>query len=445
MAASSFDFLIVGNSTAAVGAVEAIRSVDKTSSIGVIAHEPEHTYSRPLITYFVAGKVAEDNIYYRPADFYERNQVELLTGLEVTRVVRTQQLRDEEQSRSIGGAGSVEIREGEPIFYRKAVLLAAGGAPIVPPVPGTDRPGVFFMNTIDDARRAKGWLAHASRAVVVGAGLTGLKTAEALAQIGQEVTVVEMMDRVLATTMDETGSELVKNVLVKNGVEVLNGVQMTAIEGSQDANDAAAVALSTGERLACDSVFLTIGVRARTSLVDGSGIDTNRGILVDRHMRTNVDNIYAAGDIAEAYDPLSGGNRVVPILPNAYIGGRVAGMNMAGAAAEYNVGMAVNSVSFFGEPFMSAGFATESDGEEFRVVSRLEGDLYRKFVIRNNKLVGMIITGDVERAGLITGAMRAELDVSGMENALLTGEMGLICLPREMVEERIHGVGRNWL
>lgn len=426
----SFDYLMVGNSTAAVGAIEAIRTLDDQGSIGVVASEAEHTYSRPLITYFVAGKVAEENVYYRPGDFYERSRSECVFGRQVTSVVCAD--------------NCVELEDGERIGYR-ALLLAAGGAPIPLDVPGADRPGVFFMNTMEDARRAKGWLAHARRAVVIGGGLTGLKTAEALATLGQEVTVVELADRVLATSLDVTASEIVRAILVQNGIDVLTQVRVTSIEGSEDSNDVSAATLSTGESIACDSVFVTIGVRPRVELVSGTGIDTGRGIRVDRFMRTSVDNVYAAGDIAEAYDPLSGGPRVMPILPNAYIGGRVAGLNMAGKEATYNVGMSVNSVSFFGHPIMSAGFAVQDEGDGFSVLSKLDGTDYRKFVIRGGKLVGMIVSGSVDRAGLMTGMMRSEVDVAGMEDALLGGTLKLIDLPAEVVEERIHGQGRNWL
>lgn len=424
-----YDFLLIGNSTAAIGAVEAIRSIDKDSSIGIVTSEYEHTYSRPLITYFVSGKVKEENIYYRPRDFYERNNVDLIQGKQVV---------------SVNDEGKyVKLDNGEELGFTK-LLVAAGGGPIKPPLPGLERPGVFYMNTMDDARRAKGWLSHTSKAVVIGGGLTGLKTAEAIAYMGQDVTVVEMADRVLAMNLDTTASEFVRAALVKNGIEILTGVQVTAIEGSEDSNDVASVLLNTGEHIACESVFMTVGVKPRIEIVNGSNIKVNRGILVDRFMETNIEGIYAAGDIAEAYDPLVGGNRVLPILPNAYIGGRVSGLNMAGKTAEYNIGMSVNSVSFFGEPFMSAGLATQPENGEYKVYSAKTDSSYRRLVVKDNKLVGLIVTGDVERAGLMTGIMRAELDVSNLIDRLLYEHIGLIDLPKEVVMDRLAGAGRNW-
>ncbi|MCE5198030.1 MAG: FAD-dependent oxidoreductase [Armatimonadota bacterium] len=426
---NKFDYLIIGNSTAAVGAIEAIRAAGDNGSIGVVAHETEHTYSRPLITYFMAGKVAEENVYYRPGNFYERMGVECMFG---------------RQMKSVDVEGrSVLLEDGERIGYG-LLMIAAGGSPIAPPIPGMDRPGVFFMNTMDDARKAKGWLQHNKRAVVIGGGLTGLKTAEALANLGQEVIVVELAPRVLAAAMDEACSELVRQVLVSKGIEILTEVQVTRIDGCDDSNDVCFATLSTGEVISCDTVFMAIGVRPRIELVKDSGIEIGRGILVDRHMRTNIPNVYASGDIAEAFDPLFGGQRVLPILPNAYIGGRVAGMNMTGKEASYNVGMSVNSVNFFGFPFMSAGFATQEEGDGFKVFKKLDGTNYRKIVTRESKLVGMLISGDVERAGLMTGMMRAGVSVEGMEQDLLDGKLGLICLPKDVLEERIHSSGRNW-
>ena len=425
-----FDHLIIGNSTAGIGAIEGIRKVDPNSSIGLVAYETEHTYSRPLITYFMSGKVAEDNVYYRPMDFYEKMKVERIFGREVVSV-------DVE-------ASQIVLDDGEKIGYG-SLLLAAGGYPIPMNVPGVDRPGVFFMNTMDDARRAKGWLAHAQRAVVIGGGLTGLKTAEALAQLGQEVTVVELANRILAMALDMDASEIVREKLSKNGIDVLTEVHVTSVEGGEDTNDVSAAVLNTGEKLACDSLFVAIGVRPRINIVQGSGIGTNRGILVDSRMRTNIPNVYAAGDIAEAFDPLTSMNRVIPILPNAYIGGRVAGLNMVGKSAEYNIGMSVNSVNFFGQPVMSAGFAAQEEGDGFTVLKKRDGSNYRKLVIKDNKLVGMILSGDVERAGLLTGMIRAEVDIRGLEDAMMSGELGLIDLPDNVVEERIHSGGRNWL
>lgn len=430
MPQSKFDYLIIGNSTAAVGAVEAIRKRGDKGTIGIIANETEHTYSRPLITYFMAGKVAEDNVYYRPMDFYARMGVETMLGRQVASV-DTQ-------------AQCVILDDSEKIGYG-SLLITAGGSPIAPPIPGADRPGVFFMNTMDDARRAKGWLKHNTRAVVVGAGLTGLKTAEALVELGQEVTVVELAPRVLSMALDETASEIVRKSLVESGMDVLTGVQLTGIEGSEDSNDVAFAVLNTGEKIACETVFLAIGVKPRVELVKDSGIDVNRGILVDKHMRTSVPNVYAAGDIAEAFDPLTGTQRVLPILPNAYIGGRVAGINMTGGEAEYNAGLSVNSVNFFGHPVMSAGFATQPEEDGFKVFSKVDESGYRRFVTREGKLVGLIITENVERAGILTGLMRAETCVEGKEQELLDGTLSLIDLPDDLLSERIHSSGRNWL
>lgn len=426
---TNFDHLIIGNSTAAVGAVEAIRSIDANASIAVVSAEPEHTYSRPLITYYQAGKVSEEDIYYRPRDFYERMNVTCLLGMSVDRI-------DTE-------AKQVNLAEGHSLSYQH-LLSAAGGAPLKPAIPGIDRPGVFFMNTIEDARRAKGWLAHTSRAVVIGAGLTGMKTAEALAEIGQQVSVVEQADAVLPTTLDRRASEIVQKWFKSHGIDVLTGVSVTSIEGRSDSNDVWAANLSTGESIVCDSVFVTVGVKPRIDLVRGTRIQVRTGILVDRHMRTNVTGVYAAGDIAQAYEPITGEARVVPILPNAYLGGRVAGINMAGGNATYNVGMSANSTVFLGLPVMSAGLAIQDQNDEFDVLTKEYGLSYRKLVIKNDRLVGMIAVADIAGAGMLTGLMRDGVDVRGLERKMLDGTLRLIDLPTELLEQRLDGRSMRW-
>jgi NAD(P)H-nitrite reductase large subunit len=424
-----FDHVIIGNSTAAIGAIEAIRSMDANASIAVVSAEAEHTYSRPLITYYLAGKVSEEDIYYRPRDFYERMNVDCLLGMPVDSI-------DTE-------ARQVYLAEGRSLSYQH-LLLAAGGAPVKPAIPGIDRPGVFSMNTIEDARRAKGWLAHTSRAVVIGAGLTGMKTAEALAEIGQQVSVVEQADAVLPTTLDRRASEIVQKWFKSHGIDVLTGVSVTSIEGRSDSNDVWAANLSTGESIVCDSVFVTVGVKPRIDLVRGTRIQVRTGILVDRHMRTNVTGVYAAGDIAQAYEPITGEARVVPILPNAYLGGRVAGINMAGGNATYNVGMSANSTVFLGLPVMSAGLAIQDQNDEFDVLTKEYGLSYRKLVIRNDRLVGMIAVADIAGAGMLTGLMRDGVDVRGLEDKMLHGTLRLIDLPAELLEQRLDGRSMRW-
>ncbi|MFQ3549804.1 MAG: FAD-dependent oxidoreductase [Armatimonadota bacterium] len=427
---SSYDVLIIGNSTAAIGAVEAIRGKDSEKTICLVANESEHTYSRPLITYFMAGKVEESNIYYRPLDFYQKMNVDTLLGTSVTSIDTDNNF--------------VSFDNGDSISYG-SLIIAAGGSPIQLRCEGTNLDGVFYMNTIEDARNAKEWLKTHKKAVVIGAGLTGLKTAEALSVLGIDTTVIELADRILAMNTDDEGAALVEKVLRDNNIKVLTKVSVTALEPDSSGKSVGAAVLSNKEKVECDTVFVTIGVRPRIDLVENSGIETNRGILVDKHMKTNIPNVYAAGDIAEAFDPIYQDRRVLPILPNAYIGGRIAGLNILGIESEYNVGMSVNSVSFFGYPTMSAGFGTQPEGDGFNVKTISYDNVYKRFVTKDGKLVGMILCGDVEKAGIITGIMRSGIDISGMEDMLLEGDLKLINLPESLIEERIHTAGRNWM
>jgi len=340
-------YLIIGNSAAAVGAIEAIRRCDAENPITVVADEPHHVYSRPLISYLLGGMVDEGRMDYRPRDFYTRHRVETMLGVEVTRVDPAG------QSLTLAGGGT--------LAYDR-LLIATGGRPFVPPVPGVDLEGVFTFTRLDDARSMARYIEqHEARsALVVGGGLIGLKTAEALMARGLRVTIVELADRILSMTFDHTASKLAESLLRRAGADVRTGLTVKEIVERKGRVDHAV--LQDGERAECDLVVFAIGVRPNVGLIaPEAGIRVNRGIVVNRRMQTSVPNVYAAGDCAEGYDMLLGENRPIAIWPNAYRQGYVAGCNMAGVEREYEGGMPMNSVevcgvpTIFGGPHRSAG------------------------------------------------------------------------------------------
>jgi NAD(P)H-nitrite reductase large subunit len=182
---------------------------------------------------------------------------------------------------------------------------------------------------------------------------------------------------------------------------------------------------------------MAIGVLPRIELVHGSGIKVNRGILVDRSMATNHPDVYACGDVAESYDFIYGANRLTAIWPNAYIGGRTAGQNMAGVKAEYPGGTAINSLNYFGLDIAAAGIVVPPDSNGYELMSKQNGDVYQKLVLKDNLIVGMICVGTVEKSGIILGLMRDKVNVGDFKQALLAEDFGLISLPRELWQERL--------
>jgi NAD(P)H-nitrite reductase large subunit len=354
---------------------------------------------------------------FRPADFYEANNIQTMLGK------RVEQLDTKGRS--------VKLDDGTTITWQK-LLLATGGQPIVPPIKGIDGRGVFTFITLDDAKEISSFLGgEASRVVVIGGGLIGTSATEALLGRGLKVTVVEMKDRVLNTILDEPASALEAEAMTLAGVDIITNhtvVEINSFPGKS--GSVTGVTLDDGRKIGCNLVVVAIGVTPRAELASASGIKVNRGIVVDRHMATSRPGVYACGDVAEAYDFVYGEARLTPIWPNAYLGGRVAGFNMAGDAAEYPGGTAMNAMSYFGVDVVSAGIVVPPD-DSFKEISQKQDGCYRKVVVKDGCCVGMVFCGDIEKSGIVFALMRDRIDVGGFSERLVADDFGLVCLPEE--------------
>ena len=293
--------------------------------------------------------------------------------------------------------------------------------------------GVFTFNKLDDARAIDEFLSQYRRevkAVVIGGGLIGVSVTEALVKRGIEVTIVEMKERILNTILDEEASALVATTLEKAGVGIVTGHTVARIN-SYLPSEATGVSLDDSRPLPCEVVIIAIGLQPRLELVSGSGIKTNRGIVVDRYMSTSSPDVYACGDVAEAYDFVYGENKLTPIWPGAYIGGRLAGFNMAGIPTEYAGGTAMNSLKYFGLDVVSAGMVTPPD-DSYQVLSEKYENVYRKVVLKDGLVVGMVFIGDIEKSGIVFGLMKDKVNVEGFKQALVASDFGLVSLPEEI-------------
>ena len=416
-------YLIIGNSAGAIGAAETIRQIDEQGSIIILSDEPYPAYSRPPISEYLTGERGLDEILYRSRDFYESNNIRTILGRRATKLDLAR--------RSVG------LADGEMIAFEK-LLLATGGTPIVPPMDGLDKQGVFTFTTLDDAKGIGEKLTESRKAVVIGGGLIGISVTDALTKRGIEVVIVELMDRILGTVLDVEASQMAGEVVGEAGVTIRTGNTVKTIIGKQSQEGTVGgVMLDNGERIDCDLVIVAIGVIPRIELVKDTEIRVNRGILVDRHMATSYPGVYACGDVAESYDYIYECDRVVPIWPNAHIGGRIAGYNMAGKEAEYEGGTAMNSLKYFGLPIASAGMVNPPNDSQYEVISRRDDGRYQKFVLQDDKLVGMVLVRDIERAGILYGLMRDRVNMSGIKDSLLTDEFGLISLPEKILQNRL--------
>jgi NAD(P)H-nitrite reductase large subunit len=271
--------------------------------------------------------------------------------------------------------------------------------------------------------------------VVIGGGLIGVSATEALVRRGVEVSIVEMKDWILNTILDEEAAALEEKAMAKAGVDIITGHTVGRV-ASYLPGEATGVILDNSRPLPGEIVIIAIGVTPRLELVADSGIKTNRGIIVDRRMATSVAGVYACGDVAEAYDFVYGENRLTPVWPNAYTGGRVAGLNMAGVKAEYEGGTALNALKYFGVNIVSAGMVTPPDDSYEVFIQRGDG-IYKKVIVKDGQIQGLVLAGDIEKSGIIYNLMKDRVNVEAFKETLVADDFGLASLPEAIWRARL--------
>jgi NAD(P)H-nitrite reductase large subunit len=414
------EYVIVGASAAGIGAIQAIRELDKTGSITIITEEYCADYSRPMISDLVSGKADIEKMKCRADSFWTENNVDARLNKKAVGIDITQK--------------KVLLEDGERISYEK-LLLATGGKPFMPKMEGQEKDGIFTFTTLAEAQRLREKIefTQAKNAVVIGAGLIGISVAEALIKRGLKVTVVELQEKILSLLLDPKASDMVEAIIKKAGVNFATGQSVQKILGKPN-NDGAVggVVLTKGENIPCDIIVVAIGVIPRTDLVVGTSIKTNRGIIVDNFMQTNIPDVYASGDVAEAYDFILNQNRLLPLWPLAVLEGKVAGYNMAGKKTVYEGGTNMSSLKYFGVPIVSIGNANPNPGDtELEVLVEVddENNVYKKLVLKNNIIVGITMVNSIDRAGILFNLMKKKVNVKRFKKDLLQDDFGWAVLP----------------
>ncbi|OHB53635.1 MAG: hypothetical protein A2Y07_01100 [Planctomycetes bacterium GWF2_50_10] len=411
------EYVIIGNSVAGIAAIEAIRKRDKNSRILVITREPAKAYSRPMISYYLGGKVSIRPMMYRNSSFYRDMKIDLVGETEITAINSKDKV--------------LTAADGQLFGYNK-LLIATGGTPIMPAIKGAKVKGVFNFTTFADAEAIKEYVEeeHVNEVVILGAGLIGLKAAEALMALKKKVIIVELADRILATTFDKKASSIIEKSLAKQGCEIVLRDSISQI--ISDKGKVSEIELVSGRHIEAQIAVIAVGVRPYTDLVKSSPVKLNRGIIVDSAMLTSEADIYSAGDVAEGPDFFGTGNIVLVIWPDASRQGTIAGTNMAGGSAVYGGGLAMNSVELAGVPTVSVG-KTDPQEEGYEILEKadLKNSFYKKLVFKDDVLVGAILVGRIDRAGIYTGLIKDRISTSAFKKDLLSDDFGVISLPRD--------------
>lgn len=383
--------VIIGASAAGLAAVEAIRKVDKDCPITVVSKEPLPLYSRVGLTHFIAREVGYDGMRMRDEGYFDRMKVRGLMGVAVFSVD--------------SAARRVALSNGENLAYDH-LLVASGSHAVMPPIPGTNLQGVYTCITNIDAKRIDEAIAGAKEVAVIGAGLIGIQVVDALIHRGCKTAVIEQMPHVMPAMADAISAAMMEDELQKAGVTVRCGVRATELLGND--GHIAGVKIETGETLPCQLLVMAAGVAPNIDFLDGTGVKVNRGLVVDTCQRTSLDGIYAAGDVAETIDMFSGERVVNAIWPEALNQGRIAGLNMAGVSTPYEGSMAMNVTSVLQTPVASIGAWNPQSGGRYQIreVRDDRRQTYRKLVFDGEQLVGAMLVGTFEDAGILHNMIR---------------------------------------
>ena len=403
-------YVVLGAGPSGVVAAETLRKTDPNGTITLVSGENEPPYSRMAIPYVLTGKIAEDGTYLRKAPgHYAALGIEVRHGL-ATRL-------DPDHKR-------IDFQDGSHLKYDR-LLIATGARPVRPPIPGLDLKNVHHCWTLEDTRNIVRLAEPNTHVVLMGAGFIGCIVLEALAARGVQLTVVEMGDRMVPRMMNPVAGTMIRTWCEKKGIRVLTStriksLQSVAAEKSRGIfgffkrnqptyeSDTIDVELDSGERIAAHLVVVSAGVTPNVDFLKDSGVKLDRGILVDRYMRTSVNDVYAAGDVAQGYDFSTREHDVHAIQPTASEHGRIAAMNMAGQNVQYNGSLQMNVLDTVGLISSSFGlWAGVAGGDSVEVVDH-DNYKYLSLQFQDDVLVGGTAIGLTQHIGALRGLIQAE-------------------------------------
>lgn len=395
-------YVIIGASAAGLAAAETVRKYDSQGTVTVLTEEEYMPYSRPSISYYLKGKVKESNMALRKPAFYKEKKIDVITSSKVTSIDTDKKI----------------VKVGRKNYPYDKLCLCTGSKPFVPPIDNVEGKANALTFLDLKATKAVKTLANAkTRAVVIGAGLIGMKAAEGLVKICKSVDVVELAPRVLPSILDAKSAKQVKKHLENNGIRF--HLENTVVNASSKGKNITAVTLKDGKKLPCDLLILAVGVRPQTELAEKAKLEVNRGIVTDiQTMQTGNSDIYAAGDCCVSTDMLDGSKKIIALWPNAVQQGNVAGAQMAGADVTVGGTYSVNAIDFFGLRICTCGLINVQ-GEQYSDKIKQDGDVYKRLVFEDDKLVGYVLINSSINAGLYTNLISNKISLDTVQGDIM--------------------------
>lgn len=396
-------YVIIGAGPAGVIAAETLRKLDVNANVTLISDEPEPPYSRMAIPYFLVGNISEQGTYLRKTDnYFTSNEIRII--------------KDRVKKIDVPGH-LLMLRSGGQVKYDK-LLIATGSYPVSPAITGMSLANIFSCWTLADARKIIRRSVPGSRVVLMGAGFIGCIILEALVKSGAELTVIEMGDRMVPRMMNDKAGNLIKQWCINKGVQVNTSTQVRGVTAGDQ--DTLTIELEDGATIAADMLVAATGVKANMDFVQGTGIHTDQGILINRQMQTNITDIYAAGDVAQGLDFSTGEYSVQAIQPTASDHGQVAAKNMFGLTNAMHQGsINMNVLDTLGLISSSFGLWMGVDGGEQAELYNPERFSYLNLQFRDDVLVGATSIGLTQHVGVLRGLIQTKVKLGDWKSKLM--------------------------
>lgn len=378
-------YLIIGNGMAGLAATREIRKNDEAGSITMVSNESSLTYYRTKLTEYLAKDFSDEELLVSKESWYKEKNIDVI----LSKIVEDINIKD----------NKIKLDDGKEIEYEK-LLIAAGSRPFIPPITGKFKEGVFALRTLKDLNYIQEYLKECEEVTVIGGGLLGLEAAWSLKELGKKVNIIEFGPYLLSRQLDEEISNKLKEKLVEEGFTIYLNSQAQEVLGEGKADG---LKLNEDREIKTDAILISSGVRSNLDLVREISIEFDKGIIVDKNMKTNIENIYAAGDVAEV------NGMVVALWTASNEQGKIAGANMSGANLEYAhpklfANLQIGSIKIF-----SAGNINEFESVyEYKDEKK---QIHNKVFVKDNKVQGIILFGDLKDMNSSRNAVVSKINI----------------------------------
>ncbi|WOA60865.1 NAD(P)/FAD-dependent oxidoreductase [Bacillus mycoides] len=383
------NFIIIGSGVAAVNAAKTIREYDKESNIFIFGEEPLLPYKRIKLSKDLYSDLHSEKVLIKKKKWYQDNHISVFINTKVIKINTDEQFI---------------VTSNEVVFSYHKLLICTGANNRRLEINGINKKNIFTIRDMQEADELKGYLEDKESVVTIGGGVQGLETACSILKAGKKVSIVEVAPSLMRRQLDTKSSLLLKRKIESEGVKVYLNTSIDSILGKESVTG---IKVNENYQINCDSIVYSIGVTPNTTLVHDTAIKLNRGIVVDEKMRTNIESVYAAGDVAEVNDEIEG------LWATAMEQGRVAGSNMVSKTTIYKKEIPTTIFNAFNVSLFSIGFVNEEQCDT-TIVEEDGKEKYTRLFIKNNKIVGVISLEGVTASIPYKSAIEKQVSLEGI-------------------------------